>query len=231
MIWAIVKNDKIKPIPKSFGTCPLCERTVLSKCGKVNAWHWAHVNDESCDHWAEPETYWHLHWKMTFGKENAEIVINKNGKKHIADVLTKNKVVIELQNSPIPKPIIRKREDFYGERMLWLINGKKFAPNFNHNLGADNLTYEFSRQWDVEAGRRKERDIDFEWKHARRSWSEVRRNVFIDFGDSTLFWVLKGMGTSSGMGVYISKKKFIKKYGGNYDYYCQHDPDFHGTME
>jgi competence CoiA-like predicted nuclease len=51
----------------------------------------------------------------SFGKENSEIVIKQDGIKHIADILTSNKVVIELQNSPIRKPDIRKRELFYGE--------------------------------------------------------------------------------------------------------------------
>ena len=221
MFWAIVENDKIEAIPKLKGTCPLCNGKVFSKCGEVNVWHWSHLKDESCDHWYEPETFWHLHWKMTFGKENAEIVIKKNRKKHIADILTKEKVVIELQISPIQKPIIRKREEFYGEQMLWLINGDNFKENFNLSVGEGNPFYEMERQWDIEAGRRKVNDIEFNWKYTRRSWSEVQRNVFIDFGDLNLFWVLEGMGTSKGIGIYVSKERFIKKYGGNYEYYCQ----------
>jgi len=56
---------------------------------------------------------------MTFGKENAEIGIGKEGKRHIADILTNQNVIIELQNSPISKRIIKEREDlkqkYYGD--------------------------------------------------------------------------------------------------------------------
>jgi competence CoiA-like predicted nuclease len=68
---------------------------------------------------------------MIFGKDNSEVIIKKDGIKHIADILTKNEVVIELQNSPIQKPIVRRREQFYGEKMLWVINGERFKSNFN----------------------------------------------------------------------------------------------------
>lgn len=129
MIWALVENIKIEAIPNTKGTCPLCGGKVFSKCGEVNVWHWTHFKGENCDPWYEPESFWHKHWKMTFGKENAEIGINKDGERHFADILTKDNVVIELQNSPILKPIIREREDFYGERMLWLINGEEFKKN------------------------------------------------------------------------------------------------------
>ena len=163
----------------------------------------AHFKDESCDTWYEPESYWHLHWKMTFGKENAEIVIKKDGKWHIADVLTDNDVVIELQNSPIQKDVIRKREEFYGKRMLWLINGVHFKHNFSF--------------WESEDENSK--NLFCNWRYARRSWEDVQRQVFIDFGEDTLFWVGDGMGRSWGKGQYVPKEKFIEKYGGDFEYY------------
>jgi len=109
MLFAIVNGEKVEATPKTTGKCTLCERTVFSKCGEVNVWHWAHHKDESCDSWYEPETEWHKNWKLTFGKDNCEIVIIKDSIRHIADIFTKENVVIELQNSPIQKPIIRKR--------------------------------------------------------------------------------------------------------------------------
>ena len=125
-----INHKKVEPKPNSYGKCPLCSGRVLSKCGEVNVWHWAHFKAENCDSWYEPESYWHLRWKMTFGKEHSEIVIKKEEKWHIADILTENDVIIELQNSPIQQNIIRKREEFYGERMIWVING----IHFKHNL-------------------------------------------------------------------------------------------------
>src|SRR6188508_3282245 len=111
MLFALVDGEKVEAKPKTQGKCQLCESDVFSKCGEVNVWHWAHYKDESCDHWYEPETEWHKNWKLIFSKENCEIVITKDGIRHIADIQTKEEVIIELQNSPIQKPIIRSREN------------------------------------------------------------------------------------------------------------------------
>ncbi|WCO03515.1 competence protein CoiA [Psychroserpens ponticola] len=216
MIWALLNDEKTEAIPKTFGKCPLCGKKVVSKCGEIKVWHWAHLKDKSCDHWYEPETFWHLHWKLTFGKENAEIVIKKDGKRHIADILTNSDVVIELQNSPIQKSVIRKREKFYGERMLWLINGIDFKDNFEVS-NQDNFDVLYRFYNNLPANNK----LVFDWKWARKSWEEVERSVFIDFGKESLFWVQTGMGTSRGEGKYISKEKFINKYGGDFEYYTQ----------
>jgi len=148
---------------------------------------------------------------MTFGKECSEQMIKKNGEVHRADVLTKNNVVIELQNSPIQIDVISEREEFYGERMLWLINGSHFKSNFrifDISKITDQIKYQsFS-------GRK-----GFKWNYARKSWAAVNRNVFIDFGTNILFWVRSGMGTKTGLGRPITKQDFILKYGGDYNYY------------
>ena len=218
LIWALVKNKKIEAIPDTKGTCPLCEGRVFSKCGEVNDWHWAHFEAENCDSWYEPESYWHHHWKMTFGKDNSEIGIKKNGKWHKADILTNKNVVIELQNSPIQKPVIREREEFYGERMMWLINGNKFKQNFSIK-DRDNFSTWWGHTHDSTSGKKGEKV--FQWDYARRSWEDVQRPVFIDFGEEKLFWVKEGMGARKGNGIFVSKEKFIKKYGGNYEYYYE----------
>ena len=57
MIWALVENEKIEPIPKTKGICPICGGKVFSKCGDVNVWHWAHFKGENCDTWYEPESF------------------------------------------------------------------------------------------------------------------------------------------------------------------------------
>lgn len=202
---------------------------MFSKCGEVNVWHWSHLKDENCDSWYEPESLWHRQWKMIFGKENAEVGIKKDGKRHIADILTKENVVIELQNSPISKPMVREREDFYGERMLWLINGEEFKKNLTVKDYWEDQDYRVLRslprppvRWNRSSPEIKKGNNGefFKWKNPRRGWADVHRPLFIDFGDS-LFLVREGMGTSQIRGTYYSKEKFIKKYGGNYEYYCQ----------
>lgn len=239
MLWALdEKEKKIEAVPGKDGTCPLCKGKVFSKCGEVNVWHWAHFKAGNCDSWYEPETHWHLHWKMTFGKENTEVVIKKNEKRHIADVLTSKGVVIELQNSPIQKSIIREREIFYGEKMLWIVNGIQFAHNFriweytreeiNVNIDYSDRNRHFrprdESQNEIGIGEK-----SFSWSYARRSWKDVKRPVFIDFGEDLLFWIRGGMGNSKGRGDFVSKEKFIKKYGGNFEYYSrQKKSDFSG---
>lgn len=224
MLFATVNGEKVEASPKKMGICSLCERTVFSKCGEINVWHWAHYKDESCDSWYEPETEWHKNWKLIFGKENCEIVIAKNGVRHIADILTKENLVIELQNSPIQKPIIRRRESFYGERMIWVINGKHFVNNFSIYRSSLDEAAEYSRlynplssQYGIVEKNTTPKEFNFSWNWCRKSWCDVQRNVFIDFGDKNLFWVKDGMGTSSGKGRQISKESFIKKYGGDLD--------------
>lgn len=230
MIWALVENQKIEAKPKLEGICPLCRNKVISKCGEIYVWHWAHVKDEECDAWSEPESAWHKHWKATFGKENSEVVISKDSKNHIADILTESQVVIELQNSPISKSTIRERENFYGERMIWLINGKEFRVNLTvKDEWDDQDSIELKSlprrpiRWQRSAPEIK-KGINgefFKWKFPRRSWKDVQRPLFIDFGEDSLFKVEEGMGTTQIRGVYIKKEKFIKKYGGDFSFYIQ----------
>src|SRR3989339_151609 len=228
MLFAIVNGEKVEAIPKTLGKCQLCERNVFSKCGEINIWHWAHHKDESCESWYEPETEWHKNWKLAFGKDNCEIVISKDGVRHIADIQTKDNVVIELQNSPIQKPIIRSRENFYGERMLRVINGKDFKHNFlifSSRLD-DDAEYYWRHNYiqtqhgtvDKNTGEivsRPKTGFTFSWNWPRKSWTDVQRYLFIDFGDENLFWVIDGMGTSRGKGKKVSKESFLKKYGGD----------------
>ena len=44
MFYAILAGEKIEAIPHKRAKCPLCGEEVLSKCGEVKMWHWAHKN-------------------------------------------------------------------------------------------------------------------------------------------------------------------------------------------
>lgn len=213
MLFALVDDKKVLPNPNTTAKCPFCGKKVLSKCGDIKAWHWAHSRGISCDSWYEPETYWHKNWKLTFGKENCEVKIERNNSWHIADVKTKENVVIELQNSPIQKSIIQEREFFYGEKMIWLINGIDFKNNF-HIKVSDNETHWWGLKHN-NCKHEKGRKV-FAWDNPRRSWEEANRHVFIDFHDESLFWVQQGMGSKFGEGIFVSKSKFISKYGGDF---------------
>jgi competence protein CoiA len=222
MLFANVNGEKVEATPNTTGICPLCGQLVFSRCGDINDWHWSHHKDETCDSWYEPETAWHKNWKLVFGKEHSEVIITKDDIKHIADIRTEKNVIIELQNSPIQRPIISQREDFYGERLIWIINGKTFKDNFQYRrtrsaqLDADD---EYYHRYNPLASKynthpRKE-EYSFTWNWCRRSWTDTQRPVFIDFGDENLFHIEEGMGRKSGIGRPISKERFINKYGGN----------------
>lgn len=147
MQYALVNDSKTTALPKTRGVCVFCSDQVQSKCGKIKIWHWSHKAERNCDEWFEPETEWHRNWKLNFEKENTEVIIKKGEKRHIADVYTKQGIVIELQNSPIDVETIKAREIFYGERMLWIINGHKFKDRFKTFQGNREFTFKVDESY------------------------------------------------------------------------------------
>jgi len=121
MIYAINENlDKIEATPGLRAFCPSCKNEVISKCGDIKIWHWAHLSvDSFCDHTGETE--WHIKWKSYFDKSYIEVPVIKNGLTKIADIKEKSGLVIEFQNSPITTHEIRLRETHY-ENMIWVFN-------------------------------------------------------------------------------------------------------------
>lgn len=103
--------------------CPGCGEEVISKCGDVNAHHWAHKGDSNCIH--EPTTRWHLMWQDCYPSNQREVIykdIRPEGEKiHKADIVTKDNIVLEVQHSPISKEDIESREKCYGD-MVWILD-------------------------------------------------------------------------------------------------------------
>lgn len=145
MEYAIYLDAKTYASPGLKGKCPHCFTEVISKCGSKKIWHWAHKSNRSCDSWFEPETQWHRNWKDQFGKEFSEIRIQKGNDYHIADVLNHQNIVFEFQNSAISAETIQEREAFYGERMIWIVNGVSFKEQF-HCVDTD-----FKKHWNLSA--------------------------------------------------------------------------------
>jgi len=122
-------NESIRPAyTGQRAVCEICKSVVISKCGAIYPYHWAHKNNEDCDPWYEPKTAWHKKWQDYFPDYQQEITINKNNILHRADILTEQGIVIEIQNSPITAEVIKEREDFYQE-IIWVVNGVKFLQN------------------------------------------------------------------------------------------------------
>ena len=123
-------NLRTKPIYSGQkAICPFCGDILIGKCGDIYVKHWQHSNEKICDSWKEHETYWHRNWKSKFPIDWQEVIIEKGGVKHIADIKTLNEFVIEFQNSSISESTIKLREKFY-EKMIWVINAKSFQNNF-----------------------------------------------------------------------------------------------------
>jgi hypothetical protein len=115
-------GHRIAAAPGNKATCPMCKTTVISKCGQIKIWHWAHQSTRDCDAWYEPESDWHYAWKEFAGLENTEkTIVDDHGTKHRADIKFDN-MVVELQHSQLPVSEVQAREEFYGQ-MIWILDG------------------------------------------------------------------------------------------------------------
>lgn len=74
-------------------------------------------------------TEWHISWQENFPHERTDVFVRKGNEYHLADIVCKDNLVIEIQNSQISSTEVRKRESFYG-KMIWVINSKEFKHNF-----------------------------------------------------------------------------------------------------
>jgi competence protein CoiA len=194
------KNDKgirILPKPQSKAFCPLCNGDVISKCGAIVTWHWAHTALSDCDAWYEPESEWHKQWKYKYPEECQEVTIGR----HRADIVTENREVIELQNSSISPDDIAEREKFYGN-MVWIFNATenknnvKLTPRVGDGGG---IFY------------------SFRWMHPKKHIAFTTKPTFLDLGQKML--LIKKMGKNSpcyGWGYLFDSKDFtkIKRFNG-----------------
>jgi competence CoiA-like predicted nuclease len=150
-------GHRIIPFAKGKGFCPVCKGAMIAKCGDIYRWHWQHVRELNCDSWKEHETIWHRKWKEKFPAECREVILQHNGEKHIADVLTKSGVVIEFQNSSISAGTILIREAFY-DYMIWVINAKPFSDNFKIKSTVTQKLWKLDRSHKFDENRKFDQD-------------------------------------------------------------------------
>ncbi|MBL8552263.1 MAG: hypothetical protein JNJ73_19900 [Hyphomonadaceae bacterium] len=125
MLWADIENVRSAPMPGLRGSCPVCARTVIAKCGTQRVHHWAHIGERMCDRWWEAEMQWHRTWKLRFPEAWHECILHDaKGEKHIADVRTPDGVVIEFQHSYLRAEERAARELFYRD-MIWVVDGAR----------------------------------------------------------------------------------------------------------
>lgn len=183
---ALKNNKRVEASPGQTASCPVCGDDVVSKCGQIKVWHWAHKSAD-CDHWSEPESEWHKNWKNKFPIQWQEVVIGK----HRADIKTPSKV-IEIQASSISSSDIIEREHFYGD-MLWVLKGEDFEHNFDL--------------------RKKGGIYTFRWKHPRKSWWSAKKPIFIEFSQG-LFEVKKihAQTPCGGYGRFVDMHTFVRSF-------------------
>lgn len=113
--------------------CPSCGEPLIVKATDslaVRA-YFSHKKGNDCDSFSHDMSDWHLDWQMKFPIENREVVIEKDGIKHRADVFINN-TVIEFQHSPITAEEIAKRNDFYlscGHKVIWIFDADNQLKN------------------------------------------------------------------------------------------------------
>ena len=175
MLYAYDKNyQRISATPQQRAICPYCKGGMIAKCGEINIWHWAHIADYRCDAWQETESLWHLMYKKYFDPKNVEVIISKNGEKHIADIQTNSGLIIELQHSYLSPSDILKRETFYGN-LVWLFDVRKSSERIDFRAHDPYTT--------------------FRWKHPKKHIATAKKPVYLDvFEDDNwefMFWLKK----------------------------------------
>lgn len=118
--------------------CPICKEKLIIKAASSDniRTYFSHIHkcEDDFDH---DMSEWHWNWQQQFPEQNREIVVEKNGVKHRADVLI-NDTVIEFQHSQISSEEIKKRNDFYlssGYNMVWVFDvDGKIKSIFNESI-------------------------------------------------------------------------------------------------
>lgn len=90
---------------------------------------------------------------------------------HRADAVLPGGKIIELQRSSISPRNIYLREEFYGEKMIWLFDTRDAYENKRFDL------------------RKKGNKDTFRWKQTRKSIAFARRKVFLDLGEGYVFYI------------------------------------------
>jgi hypothetical protein len=175
MIFADTETaSRTTAAPGDVGTCPTCSAPVISKCGSIVSWHWAHARGEDCDPWAEPMSAWHLSWQAHAPAERREVILGR----HRADVVGPDGSVVEIQRSAISTDEIREREVFYAffGPMTWIFDARD--------------AYEDQRldvRWPQTP--RTPGYVTFRWKHPRKSLAACTARVLLDLGGEQLLRV------------------------------------------
>jgi hypothetical protein len=125
MQLAVLGDERIEPTRTGQrAVCPGCGEEVLSKCGEILAWHWAHIGGADCVA-SEGMTQWHKDWQDLTPKTWQEIIGRDidGAVVHRADIRLPSGLIVEIQRSPISVADIESREDYW-RRVAWIRHGE-----------------------------------------------------------------------------------------------------------
>lgn len=131
MFTALTKDNKRvsieEAVPGENYLCPVCGNPVVVKAAKSDSvrTHFAHKKNRLCiDDWKHDMSEWHFEWQSKFPIDSREVVVERDGVVHRADILI-NDTVIEFQHSHIDGEEFEARNSFYkncGYRVVWLFD-------------------------------------------------------------------------------------------------------------
>lgn len=211
MKFAYFKGERREAERGLIGFCQGCEQPMIPVCGAKRAWHWRHKVDCECDHWWENETEWHRGWKNHFPKECQEVrhKDESTNEWHIADVKTEEGHVLEFQHSFLKPEERQARNDFYGEKLVWVVDG---LARKNDWLKVEPI---------LKTARQIYPDLNLfrlssvTENSPLKEWSDCKVPVFFDFGEDKLLICL--LPKSSKGNFYIvtfSREGFIALHNG-----------------
>lgn len=209
MRYAYVGCQRVEPKKGLRGTCSCCAGELIAKCGQFKIHHWAHKDLTSCDPWWENESKWHRQWKSYFPTETQEYVFTHEvtRERHIADVFSKRRIVLEFQSCSIDPDEIRAREDFY-QQLVWVVNGLKNQSD----------KFEFSQR--LAGGDQAPMLMEVTWFCRSKlfdKWSRAKKRVYFDFGTDCVWQLLHFDITTKNAQVRACQKaKFVRIYGGSF---------------
>jgi hypothetical protein len=109
--WIYANQSK----EKAF--CPICKLDLVLAIYTNEKNRYRHKANTGCTYGQNQINDWHIEWQAKF--KNTEINYPELGLR--ADVVLKNGLILELQNSPISWVELRNRESNY-KKMVWLFN-------------------------------------------------------------------------------------------------------------
>ena len=191
MLIAVNEGTSVRPTRTGErASCPVCDGEVVSRCGEINVWHWAHRAATGCDPWLEAESEWHAEWKSLVPETWIEVIIEKDAQRRSADIRLPNGRVVKLQSAPLSPQQIRAYESFFGN-MLWIFDVREARETMDA-VGKPRLDLRKKEMSDFAKQMHGVTETPsnyrtFRWKHPKKHVAFATRTVFLDVGDGQVF--------------------------------------------